>query len=209
MPGQLTRQMTAERWAGRITTQLGKSVEAIIEVGRLLVQAKAALDHGEWGRMFADRLVPFNQRSAERLMAIARNKQLSNSTNLSNLPPAVDTLYELSRVEPNQLKAAFKDGKITPAMSRKEVTALLPPAPTPRARKRAQPSLPDILVPASEPVEDEDDEPFDPDRAILHVVHLIRMTLASWPETVSLDTFIRNLRFELSCLEDTQGRRAS
>ena len=92
--GKLARVPRAEQWADRICTQLGKSVEAIIEVGRLLVKAKADLAHGEWGRLFEDDLVPFGQRTADRLMAIARHPVLSNSTHVSNLPPSWGTLYE-------------------------------------------------------------------------------------------------------------------
>ena len=38
----------AEQLAERITVQLGKTVEAIIEVGRLLIKAKADMPHGEF-----------------------------------------------------------------------------------------------------------------------------------------------------------------
>ena len=44
----LVRMPRADEWADRICRQLGKSVEAIIEVGRLLVAAKAKLPHGEF-----------------------------------------------------------------------------------------------------------------------------------------------------------------
>lgn len=117
----------AERWADAICTQLGKTVESIIKVGQLLAKAKAGLPHGEWGRMFNNKLVPFGQRTADRLMVVAQHPTLSNSTHASNLPPSWMTLYELTKVEPKRLKAAFKEGLITPDMPRKAVAALLPP----------------------------------------------------------------------------------
>ncbi len=125
--GKLSRLPRAEQWATRICTQLGKSVEAIIEVGRLLVKAKADLEHGEWGRLFEDELLPFGQGSAERLMKIAEHPQLSNSANSPILPPSWTSLYELTKVEPKRLSAAFKDGIIVPDMKGRDVKALMPP----------------------------------------------------------------------------------
>jgi hypothetical protein len=125
MKGKLTRLPRAEQWADRICTQVGKSVEAIIEVGRLLVKAKADLAHGEWGRLFEDKLVPFGQETARQLMAVSQHPVLSNSKHAWNLPPAWTSLYELTKVEPKRLTAAFKDGLITPDMQRRDVQALL------------------------------------------------------------------------------------
>jgi hypothetical protein len=46
---------------------------AIIETGRLLVQAKDCLEHGQWLEMVRAEL-PFAERTAQRLMAIARGQ---------------------------------------------------------------------------------------------------------------------------------------
>jgi Protein of unknown function (DUF3102) len=140
---QLVTKGTAERWAGQICTQLSKSVEAIIATGRLLVEAKADLDHGEWGRMFEAKLIPLSQDAAEMFMKIAQHPRLSNSEQVRNLPSSYTTLYELTKLPDKALDKAFKEGRITPAMERKEVQALMPvarsarPAPSPRASTRA------------------------------------------------------------------------
>ena len=118
--------------------QLGKTVESIIEVGRLLIRAKAELPHGEFGRLFNDHLVPFGQDSAERLMAIAKHPLLSNSAHGRNLPPSWRTLYELTKADQGKLKIALKDGVITPDLTRREMQALLPAAKTPRAKSRRE-----------------------------------------------------------------------
>lgn len=139
MSRALAKLPRAEQWADRICTQLGKSVESIIDVGRLLVKAKADLVHGEWLRMFDQGLVPFGARSAQRLMVIAEHPQLSNATHGSYLPPSWRTLYELTQVPDADLKNAFKDGLITPDMPRKAVMSLVrqpikdarPPTPIP------------------------------------------------------------------------------
>jgi hypothetical protein len=58
-------------WAERISAIWQKSTAAIIETGRLLIQARDNLDHGQWLKMVQAEL-PFNQRTAQRLMAIAQ-----------------------------------------------------------------------------------------------------------------------------------------
>lgn len=126
MIGALAKAPRAEQWANQICAQLSKSAEAIIATGRLLVKAKADLPHGEWGRMFEDKLVPFSQNTAGQLMKIAEHPKLSNSVHAQNLPPSWTTLYELTKVPDKALDNAFRDGLITPSMERKEVKALMP-----------------------------------------------------------------------------------
>jgi len=123
--GRLSKMPKAEQWAAQICTQLGKSVESILEIGRLLEKAKADLVHGEWGRMFTDGLVPFSQQTANKLMAIAADLVLSNPAHVRSLPPAWGTLYELSKVPDNTLKNALRDGVITPDMPRRAVQDLV------------------------------------------------------------------------------------
>jgi len=120
------RLARAEQWADQICTQLGKSIESIIDVGRLLSKAKAGLTHGEWGRIFNQKLVPFSQNTAGRLMAIANHPVLANSAQMQNLPPSWGTLYDLATLPEPTLKHALSDGLITPEMTRKAVKALLP-----------------------------------------------------------------------------------
>lgn len=129
----LSKMPRAEQMASEICAQLGKSVEAIIQTGRLLLKAKEILAHGEWCRMFDERLVPFGVRSAQRLMKIASHPQLSNATHVSYLPPSWGTLYELTKADDLRLKNALHDGLITPDMSRKAVQELVV-----RDQKRAE-----------------------------------------------------------------------
>jgi Protein of unknown function (DUF3102) len=124
-----------EQWADRITVQLGKTVESIIEVGRLLVRAKKDLSHGEFGRLFSDHLVPFGQGTGERLMAVANHPVLSNSAHGPTLPPSWRTLYELTKADQSKLKAALRDGRITPDLKRRDIDELLPATRTRTARK--------------------------------------------------------------------------
>jgi Protein of unknown function (DUF3102) len=110
----------AGAWVSRITAVWQQSVQAIIEVGRLLIAAKAALPHGEFGKMIASDL-PFSDSTARKLMAIAADKKLSNREHVNVLPPSWGTLYELTKLEPEQFEARIASGAIRADMERKEV----------------------------------------------------------------------------------------
>ncbi len=109
-------------WASRICAYWRASVEAILEVGRLLADAKKALPHGEFGKMIEGGL-PFTSRTAQRLMAIAADPKISNAAHVSHLPPAWGTLYELTKLTEEQFAAAIDEGLIRPDMERGSISA--------------------------------------------------------------------------------------
>lgn len=55
--------------------------------GTLLVEAKTALPHGDFQAMVESEL-PFGQRTAQRLMAMAGDERITNATHGSHLPPS-------------------------------------------------------------------------------------------------------------------------
>jgi N6-adenosine-specific RNA methylase IME4 len=107
-------------WADRITAAWRTSVEGVIEVGRLLAEARKALDHGEFTAMI-DRDLPFKARTAQRLMKIADDERLSNPTHVSLLPPHWGTLYELTKLTDAQFAAKVASGQIHPELERRDV----------------------------------------------------------------------------------------
>jgi hypothetical protein len=114
-------------WTKRINDAWQKSAEAIIETGRLLVNAKEgpdSLPHGEFTNMVQLKL-NFGQSTASRLMLIAKNTQLSNHAHVHTLPPSWGTLYELTKLPEPLLLEKIKDGTITPKTERKEIMELL------------------------------------------------------------------------------------
>lgn len=120
----------AEYWAPRINAEWRKSVEGILNVGRQLIAAKESCEHGEFLRLFKGHEnavsdpVPFGERSAEMLIAIAGNQVISNPKFVSDLPQSWGTLYELSKLEDEQIVNGIKAGEITPDMTRAEAAAL-------------------------------------------------------------------------------------
>lgn len=192
---KVARQPLAEQWADRICSQLGKSVEAIIEVGRLLAKAKGDLAHGEWGRLFGDGLVPFSQGTAGRLIAIAAHPVLSDSAHAPNLPQSWMSLYELTKVPEPTLKNAISDGVITPDMPRKAVADLIPP----------KPDRPVRPVPVVEPLTKwADDEAAARIDAALRPA---RDLVDDWPDGEGLDLFIHEVRQLLKYLETIEIKR--
>ena len=117
------------------------TVEGILAMGYWLRRAKMQLDHGDFGRLFPDhpevvaQPVPFSQRTADRLMAIATHPCFAmtakgsvpgaNSTTLSNLPSSMVVLYELSRLSPPALRKALESGQVSSEMTVTAARALV------------------------------------------------------------------------------------
>ena len=100
----------AEEWAAQIQSKLSASVAAIIEVGRLLLDAKKALGHGRYTKMVESKL-PFNVRQAQYYSRIARNAVLSNAQNAAYLPRSVNQLCLLARLRDEDLIEIVADVK--------------------------------------------------------------------------------------------------
>jgi hypothetical protein len=111
---------TAAEYAERIASCWRKSVEAIFEVGRLLIRAKESLPHGEFEAMIESKL-PFGASTGQRLMIIARDTRLLNPAHVQLLPPSWGTLYELTKLNDRQFEQGLKSGIIRPDMERKAV----------------------------------------------------------------------------------------
>lgn len=61
------------------------------------------------------REIGIDQGTARRLMSIGRNPAISNRGNCNDLPTSIRALYELSRVDPDDIEAGIQSGAITPA----------------------------------------------------------------------------------------------
>jgi hypothetical protein len=103
-----------------IMTQLRNNVAGIFAIGRLLIEAKDELPHGEFGWMIHKEL-PFGARMAQMYMKIAANRVLSNANHISHLPASVSTLYEFTKLPDELLANLFRRGKITPDVERQYV----------------------------------------------------------------------------------------
>ena len=97
------REDTAEAWAARIAPHLTAAADAIVAAGRELIEAKAAVPHGAFGACVE--LLGLTPSTARKFMAIANNPAITNRSQGSDLPGSWTTLYELSRLDPDELRA--------------------------------------------------------------------------------------------------------
>src|SRR5882762_8245854 len=97
---------TRPEFAERINIACKKSVEAIFEVGRLLIQAKARLPKAEWASMIETDL-PFKQGTADRFIQIASDTRLASHVEI--LPPHWGTLETLHKLSDATLNSMVED----------------------------------------------------------------------------------------------------
>jgi hypothetical protein len=105
-----------------------RAITAIVDVGKMLLEAKDALPHGEFIPMVENELRAIGGiRKAELLMEIARHPVLSDPQHAAHLPAAWTTLSVL--VSPDlpaeRLKRAIETEEVTPYTTRAEAKALL------------------------------------------------------------------------------------
>ena len=58
--------------------------------------------------------LPFKARTAQMLMAVARDERLTNAHHGSLLPPSWKTLYELTKLSDDVFAAKLADGSVHP-----------------------------------------------------------------------------------------------
>jgi hypothetical protein len=116
-------ELTTDQWAATITSTWQQAVASIIATGRLLTEAKAALRHGEWGKMIEK--LPFSWRTTDYLMSIAGHAVLSDSQFIAKLPPSWGTLAALSALPEEEVAAMIGDGRINADMTRDDAADLV------------------------------------------------------------------------------------
>lgn len=124
-----------QREADRFESSMRRSLGFAIRLGRRLCEAKAALGHGEFGRLFADHPNPidgaltFSIRWAQKLMAIGGHASIAANAKSTSLlevfPPSVETVYVLSRLPAPDLEEAIKRGDVRPDMRHAEARRLV------------------------------------------------------------------------------------
>ncbi len=92
-----------EFWAPRIKGSLVDTVASIVEVGSLLLKAKAALPHGSYEKMFEAGL-GFGSRKGRNYTRIAKNQVLANRHNYAVLPRSIVQLTNLARLHDDDLQ---------------------------------------------------------------------------------------------------------
>jgi hypothetical protein len=113
-----------------------KGPEAILDACQYLAEAKEELARDEFDALVRFKLV-FDASTAKKLICIGHNRVLGAHVHL--LPPCWSTIYELTKLTDEALRAAIADGNVSPKMLRKDALALRKPAagdhsPSPRSK---------------------------------------------------------------------------
>jgi hypothetical protein len=98
------------KYAQRITN-CQRSVDSIVECGRLLIAAKDELKHGEFLKMIENSL-PFKRSAAQALMKIASDGRITKYQHAGCLPAHWSTLVKLTQLPDAAFEARIADGTI-------------------------------------------------------------------------------------------------
>jgi N6-adenosine-specific RNA methylase IME4 len=107
---------TTRFWEERISAAWRETIEGIFRVGDLLIEAKA-----DPVCRFDDMELPFERNTTQRLMLVAQTQWLRNGAHAPRLPASWMTLYELTKLDDDELDARLKAGDITPELERPTV----------------------------------------------------------------------------------------
>lgn len=126
-PDDLTsncEQETVESYLSQIETAWQRTVQDIVEIGKLIKQAKVAL--GASYKQLEQRL-PFSASEAGNFVRISEHPVLSDSVCWEKLPKSLNTLYYLSQLDDTQVREGIDSGEITPALTVAQAKALAKP----------------------------------------------------------------------------------
>src|SRR5437763_1377640 len=112
---------TRAQWAAEINAAHKQSIEGVMKIGRTLIAAKKALEHGAFQKMIAADL-PFDASTAQRLMKIARDPRLRKAAHGQLLPASWRTLYELTKLPDATFAQAVSAGAINPQTTRAQAS---------------------------------------------------------------------------------------
>ena len=114
----------ASKYAQRITDCQRKSVNSIIECGRLLIAAKDELKHGEFLKMIENNL-PFKRSTAQALMKIASDGRITKNQHAGCLPAHWSTLVKIIQLPDAAFEARIADGTIHPGLERRPAAQMI------------------------------------------------------------------------------------
>jgi len=110
-------------WVDQIKHKATKSVLAIVDLGKTLIDCKEALPHGDFEQ--AVEQAGMSTSAARKLMSIARNPVISNQSHANDLPVSTETLSILARLEPEALEAGIQEGTIGPGLARSDAKVMV------------------------------------------------------------------------------------
>ncbi len=173
-PQSLPQPVTLKDWTSRVVEKLDKleaskkklktaakdTIASIVGLGTELNRMKSSVSHGEWGRFFdqpAFEDYDIDQSKAIRLMKIAKHPTLIDKSKWHQLPPSYQALYQLSRLDQDEVQELLEKKLIRSDTSKNEITTLVQnlktlsgevkevkalPSPTPTSKKETERAAP-------------------------------------------------------------------
>lgn len=134
---RISNSRTIEHWAEIIRSKWQDNVKSIFAVALDIETSHEELGPAMWLKMMRDEL-KWSKQTGYKLLAIARDDKLAEVAH-ERLPASWQTLFELTRLTPEQFETGLSAGIIHAGMERKDIAQLKPPKPKPA--KSAEPEL--------------------------------------------------------------------
>lgn len=109
---------TVDDYISTIARLYDEAEERFVQIGRHLIDAKARLQHGEWGRLVAQ--LPFSHRTATMLITAAR-AIINKTIEPDRAPKSWANVYLLASMSDEERRLADAHNIIRPDVTRREI----------------------------------------------------------------------------------------
>ena len=110
-------------YANRIRAHWQRATASIMEVARLCAKANNRVSAAEKKQLV--KVLPFSGPTFSKLAQIGDDRRLHSNRLQKLLPPSYSIIYSVGQLEDDELKAAIKDGIVTPTLKRSELAEWL------------------------------------------------------------------------------------
>lgn len=142
-----------------IRLRWNKARESVLEVGRLIIEAKMTLPKEEYGK-FINNDLPFDYSVIQKLKRLAESQRINDPKNRSLLPHSWNTLHEIMQLPEEVFQRGVAQGIIHENCQWKDVKSLRPP-PTPYGTGDDRSRSTKAIKPSSDPTVDDSDAVFE------------------------------------------------
>ncbi len=113
----MTKELTpVTKYTERIQISWHKTVDSILQTGRLCAEANSSLSPSQKKQLFAR--LPFGESTFSKLAKIGVQSRLQEDPVRQLLPPNFTIIYEVTQFSDEQLKSAVDEGVLSPESSR-------------------------------------------------------------------------------------------
>ena len=146
----MTKELTpVTKYTERIQISWHKTVDSILETGRLCAEANSSLSPSQKKQLFAR--LPFGESTFSKLAKIGVQSRLQEDPVRQLLPPNFTIMYEAALLSDEQLKSAVDEGVLSPESSRVDLERWRKGAASSRARTKQNRTFAFIQLPIGYP----------------------------------------------------------